>query len=56
MLNLWQHGIHNVLCVFGTQNFGKPKVELLKMKEKTKPQTKKGEQKRNCNTPNTSQK
>lgn len=28
MLNLWQHGIKNVLCVFGTQNFGESKVKL----------------------------
>lgn len=28
MLNLWQHGIKNVLCVFGTQNFNEQKVKL----------------------------
>ena len=22
MMNLWQHGYHNVVCTFGTQNFG----------------------------------
>jgi len=29
MLNMWQHGFKNVLCIFGTQNFGPKKVELL---------------------------
>ena len=29
MMNLWQHGYHNVLCTFGTQNFGEKKIELL---------------------------
>lgn len=29
MLNMWQHGFRNVLCIFGTQNFGPKKVELL---------------------------
>jgi len=29
MLNLWQHGIRNVLCIFGTQNFGPKKVAML---------------------------
>jgi len=29
MLNLWQYGINNVVCIFGTQNFGKDKLELL---------------------------
>ncbi len=29
MLNLWQHGINNVVCIFGTQNFGKDKLGLL---------------------------
>ena len=29
MMNLWQHGYHNTLCTFGTQNFGDKKIELL---------------------------
>lgn len=29
MLNLWQHGARNVLCIFGTQNFGQTKINLL---------------------------
>ena len=29
MLNMWQHGFRNVLCIFGTQNFGQKKIELL---------------------------
>ena len=29
MMNLWQHGYHNTLCTFGTQNFGEKKIELL---------------------------
>lgn len=29
MLNLWQHGIRNVLCIFGTSNFGIKKAEIL---------------------------
>ena len=29
MMNLWQHGYHNVVCTFGTQNFGEKKIELL---------------------------
>ena len=29
MLNMWQHGFHNVLCIFGSQNFGKRKIALL---------------------------
>lgn len=29
MLNLWQHGVRNVLCIFGAQNFGREKVKLL---------------------------
>jgi len=29
MLNLWQHGVRNVLCIFGANNFGKEKIELL---------------------------
>lgn len=28
MLNMWQHGFRNVLCVFGTQNFNEQKVKL----------------------------
>lgn len=28
MLNLWQHGVKNALCVFGTQNFNEQKVKL----------------------------
>lgn len=29
MLNLYQYGYTNTLCIFGTNNFGKKKVELL---------------------------
>lgn len=29
MLNLWENGFHNVLCIFGSQNFGKRKIDLL---------------------------
>jgi len=29
LLNLWQHGFDNVLCIFGTNNFDKRKVEIL---------------------------
>ncbi len=29
MMNLWQHGVTNVLCIFGALNFGKDKVKLL---------------------------
>lgn len=29
MLNMWQHGFKNVLCIFGTQNFGPKKIEIL---------------------------
>jgi 5S rRNA maturation endonuclease (ribonuclease M5) len=29
MLNLWEKGITNCLCIFGTQNFNKKKIELL---------------------------
>jgi DNA primase len=29
MLNMWQHGYRNVLCIFGTQSFGQPKIDLL---------------------------
>lgn len=29
MLNLWQHGVKNALCIFGTQNFGQAKINLL---------------------------
>lgn len=29
MLNLWQHGVRNVLCIFGANNFSKEKMELL---------------------------
>lgn len=29
MLKLWEHGIRNCLCIFGTQVFGKEKIDLL---------------------------
>ncbi len=29
MLNLWQHGIRDVMCVFGANNFGIDKMKLL---------------------------
>jgi len=29
MLNMWQNGFKNTLCIFGTTNFGKEKVKLL---------------------------
>lgn len=29
MLNLWQFGIRNTLCIFGTQNFNQNKVDIL---------------------------
>jgi 5S rRNA maturation endonuclease (ribonuclease M5) len=29
MLNLWQHGVRNVLCIFGANNFNKDKIKLL---------------------------
>jgi len=29
MLNLWQHGYKNAVCIFGTNNFGKEKLEVL---------------------------
>lgn len=29
MLNLWQHGYKNSVCIFGTNNFDQPKAKLL---------------------------
>lgn len=29
MLNLWQHGYRNSVCIFGTNNFDQPKAKLL---------------------------
>jgi|TARA_X000000950_G_scaffold80626_1_gene101373 DNA primase len=29
MLNLWQYGYKNTVCIFGTNNFDKPKAKLL---------------------------
>lgn len=29
MLNMWQYGYTNVLCIFGINNFGKEKIQLL---------------------------
>lgn len=29
MLNMWRHGYHNTLCIFGTSNFGIEKAKIL---------------------------
>ena len=29
MLNMWQLGYHNTLCIFGATNFGRKKLEIL---------------------------
>lgn len=36
MLNLWQHGIRNVLCIFGANNFGQEKIDILEKLNITK--------------------